>query len=326
MFSIKRRRILFTSFAIAASIAVPLEALAYPDRPVKLVVPYAAGGPADIIARILGRVMSDKLKKPVVVESRGGAGGIIGVESVVNSEPDGYTLLLGSVGPVVLQPMQQARRPYDSVKDLDPVALALFVPQAMVASKSLPINSIPELVTYAKTRPGKVSYGSASAGGSTHLAGELFAREAGVSLLNVPYRGFAPALVDLLGGQIDLAIGDLGLIIQSYRRGDVRVVGVMGAERAPQLPDVPTFAEAGLGEVVSTNWYGIFTPAGTDKSRIAIIRNALLAALKEPETVAALVDLGAQVTSSTPEELRELVIAEQLKWEGIIKKLDLSSK
>lgn len=312
--------------ALATLAILPAAARAFPDKPIRLIVPYAAGGPADTIARVLGRVMGDVLKKPIVVESRGGAGGVIGVEAVVRSEPDGHTLLLGSVGPVVLQPMQLARPPYDPKTDLEPVALALYVPQALAASKSLLVNDIPDLVSYAKANPGRVSYGSASTGGSTHLAGELFAREANIKLLHVPYRGLAPALVDLLGGQVDLAVGDLGPLIESHRRGDVRLLGVMGTERAPQLPDIPTFAEAGLRNVVSTNWYGIFAPAGTDKARVAAIRNALLVALKDPATLKALFDAGAQVRSSTPEELRALVASEQAKWGNLLKTLALSAK
>jgi len=221
----------------------------------------------------------------------------------------------------VLQPLQQARRPYDSVRDLELISLALVVPQVVVAFKSLLVRDLRELIVYAQSRPGQLSYGSASTGGSTHLAGELLSRATGAELVHVPYRGIAPALVDLIGGQVELAFADLQPVVAGHKNGEYRVLGVMGEERSPQLPDVPTFKEHGHPEVVSINWYALFALSGTPADRVTILRDALLQALSDAEVVRALTDAGAMIRTSTPEDLRAFVVAEQAKWGNLIQTL-----
>ena len=317
---ISRRAAASLTFAgLLGRLIRPALAQGFPNQPVRMIAPFAPGGPADVISRIIGRVMGEKLRQPMVVESRGGAGGILGVEATIRAPADGHTLLLGSVGPIVLQPLQLPQPPYDPVRDLAPISMVCAVQQVLVASRSLPVQDLAGLIAYAKANPGKLSYGSASTGGSTHLAGELFKLEAGIDIEHVPYRGIAPALVDLMGGQTNLLVGDLQAVLPAYRRDEVRIMGVMASRRSAAIPDVPSMAEAGLPNVVSGNWYALFAPMGVPADRLAILRTALLDAVGDPATAAALTDFGAEVAGSTSEELGRFVRDEQVKWRRIIR-------
>jgi tripartite-type tricarboxylate transporter receptor subunit TctC len=292
---------------------------AFPDQPVRLVVPFAPGGPADTIARLLGRAMSARLGQPVVVDSRSGAGGVVGVESVARARPDGHTLVLGSTGALVVLPHLMPRMPYDPARDLAPVSLVVEVPQLLVVGRSLRVTTLRALLDEAKRRPGQLTYGSAGNGSTPHLAAELLRLRAGIDLTHVPYRGAAPAVTDLLAGQIDMMLADLPVLLPHVRGGAVTALGVAARERSPALPDVPTLAEAGLAGAESETWYGLLAPAGTPPERIATLQRAAAAALEDPETRRALVEQGGRPVGSTPEEFAAFLRRETAKWGEVVR-------
>ncbi|MBP0496161.1 Bug family tripartite tricarboxylate transporter substrate binding protein [Pararoseomonas indoligenes] len=291
----------------------------FPDQPVKMIVPFAAGGPADIIARIIGPVMTRELRQPVVVDSRSGAGGMVGVEAAARSRPDGLTAVLASTGALVVLPQLMPRMAYDVGKDLAPVTQVLSVPQILVVSPKLGVKSVAELVALAKRQPGKLSYGSAGNGSSLHLAGELFRLRTGIDIVHVPYRGAAPAVTDLLGGTIDMILADVPVVISHIRGGALPALAVTADQRLPALPDLPTMAEAGAKDVISETWYALFVPAGTPPDRIAVLHKAASAALQDADTRRSLADQGGLVVGGTPEELAAFVRSETAKWGEIIR-------
>src|SRR5690349_21099934 len=254
------RRLLAAVVTVFAWVAIP--ALAeYPDHPVKLVVPFPPGGPTDIVARPLAQALGVALKQPVVVENRGGAGGSIGADIVAKSPADGYTLLMGTVGTNAINGALYSKLPYDPVKDFTPIALVASSPVALVVNPLSEYKTASEYVAAAKANPGKVSFGSAGAGTPGHLTGEMFATAAQVKLQHVPYKGSAPAITDLLGNQIPSMFDPLQSVIPHVRNGKLRPLAVSGTERSAALPDVPTFAEAGVKGLESRAWWAVFAPA-----------------------------------------------------------------
>jgi len=303
------------AFGAHPSLAQP----GYPDQPVRMIVPFAAGGPADIIARIIGPVMNRELRQPIVVDSRSGAGGMVGVEAAARSRPDGLTTVLASTGALVVLPQLMPRMAYDVGKDLAPVTHVLSVPQILVVSPKLGVKSVGELVALAKRQPGKLTYGSAGNGSSLHLAGELFRLRTGTDMVHVPYRGAAPAVTDLLGGTIDMILADVPVVISHIRGGALPALAVTADQRLPSLPDLPTMAEAGAKDVISETWYALFVPAGTPQDRIATLHGAAVAALRDADTRRSLADQGGLVVGGTPEELAAFVRSETAKWGEIIR-------
>lgn len=291
----------------------------FPDQPVKMIVPFAAGGPADIIARILGQVMGARLRQPVVVDSRSGAGGMVGVEAAARSRPDGLTTVLASTGALVVLPQLMPRMAYDVGKDLAPITHVLSVPQLLVVSPRLGVKSVAELVSLAKRQPGKLTYGSAGNGSSLHLAGELFRLRTGIDIVHVPYRGAAPAVTDLLGGTIDMILADVPVVISHVRGGALLALAVTADQRLPSLPELPTMAEAGARDVISETWYALFAPAGTPPDRIAVLHAAVIAALQDAATRRSLADQGGIIAGGTSEELAGFVRSETAKWGEIIR-------
>ncbi|WP_431268022.1 Bug family tripartite tricarboxylate transporter substrate binding protein [Dankookia sp. P2] len=258
-----RRAAVATLLASGAGIRAAGAQAAYPDQPVRMIVPFAPGGPGDTVARLIGRVMGDRLGKPVVVENRSGGGGVIGVEAAARSRPDGHTVVLASTGALAILPHLMPRMPYDPLRDLAPVSLVLAVPQVIVVGKSLRVRTLQDLVAEAKKRPGQITYGSAGNGTTTHLAAELFRLRAGIELVHVPYRGAAPAMADLLAGQVDMLLPDVPVVLPHVRDGAVVALGVAARERNAALPEVPTIAEGGVPGVESGTWYGLLAPAST---------------------------------------------------------------
>ncbi|MCR0984450.1 Bug family tripartite tricarboxylate transporter substrate binding protein [Roseomonas populi] len=291
----------------------------FPDQPVRMIVPFAAGGPADIIARVLGNAMGSRLGQPVVVDSRSGAGGMVGVEAAARSRPDGLTAVLASTGAVVVLPQLMPRMAYDVGKDLAPVIHVLSVPQILVVSPKLGVRSVAELVALARRQPGKLSYGSAGNGSSLHLAGELFRIRTGIDIVHVPYRGAAPAVTDLLGGTIDMLLADVPVVIPHIRAGALPALAVTAEERLAALPDLPTMEQAGARGVISDTWYALFVPAGTPPDRVAVLHAAAAAALGEGEVRRSLSDQGGTVHGGPPEALAALVRAETAKWGEVIR-------
>ncbi|WP_431284122.1 Bug family tripartite tricarboxylate transporter substrate binding protein [Humitalea sp. 24SJ18S-53] len=311
------RRLALAAAAVAA--ASPAMAQAYPDQPIRLIIPFAPGGPADLIARLIGARMGEKLGRPMVVESRSGAGGTIGVDAAAKARPDGYTLVLASTGAMAILPHMMPSMPYDPLRDLTPIGLVLAVPQVLAIAPGLPVNNVAELVALAKARPGTLAYGSAGTGSSLHLAGELFRLRAGIDITHVPYRGAAPAVTDLLAGRIQMLLADVPILLPQVRGGTLRALAVTGRERSDVLPDLPTMAEAGVAGVVSETWYGLLGPAGIPADRVAILQTALAATLREPATREALAAQGGRIADMDAAGFAAFIRADHTQWGEIVR-------
>jgi tripartite-type tricarboxylate transporter receptor subunit TctC len=291
----------------------------YPSRPLHLIVPFPAAGPADIFGRGFAAGLSEKLGQPVVVENIAGVGGVIGVDRVAKAAPDGYTLCFNSASPLVIAPFTLKRLPYDVRKDFALITVAVRVPEVLAVHPSLPVRNLAELIAYARANPGKVNFGSAGSGSVTHLAGELFKAEAGVDLVHVPYKGAAPATSDLLGGQVQMAILDVPVLLSHLRSGKLRAIAVTSARRAPSLPDVPTTAEGGYPAVTSDNWYGVVMPAAVPKAIVDRVHAAAVAALESPGVAAQFARVGGVASPGAQQDYAAFVAAEQAKWSRIVR-------
>jgi len=293
-------------------------AQAYPTKPVKMIVPFPPGGPSDIFARGLAQAMSADFGQTVVVENIGGQGGVIGVDRAVKSLPDGYTLGFNSGSTLAIAPYSFAKLPYDVKKDFALITLVVRVPEVLVVHPSLPVKSLPELVSYAKANPGKVNFGSAGGGSITHLAGELLKAEAKIDIVHVPYKGAAPAVSDLVGGQVQMGIFDVPVLLGHIKSGRLRALALTSAKRSEALPDVPTTAELGLPNVTSDNWYGLVVPAATPADVQKRIHTAALAALRSPQVVAQFAKVSGVASPGTPQDYASFLAVEQAKWSRIV--------
>jgi tripartite-type tricarboxylate transporter receptor subunit TctC len=305
---------------LAILLCVPALALAqaYPSKPIRMIVPFPAGGPADIFGRGLANGMSSELGQTVLVENIGGVGGVLGVDRALKSAPDGYTLGFNSGSTLSIAPYSHARLPYDVKKDVALITLVVRVPEVLVVHPSLPVNSLSDLVSYAKANPGKISYGSAGAGSITHLAMELLKAEAKVDMLHVPYKGAAPAVNDLLGGQVVAGIFDVPVLLGHVRSGKLKALSITSATRAPTLPDVPTTAEGKLPNVTSDNWYGLVVPAATPADVQKRIHAAAVAALKSAAVAEQFAKVGGLASPGTPQEYAAFLATEQAKWSKVV--------
>src|SRR5215218_290332 len=304
---------------LAAWAPAPATAQAdYPTGPVTLVVPFPAGGSTDLVARLVAAGMSKNLGQQVVVENRGGAGGNIGAAAVTRAEPDGYTILMGTVATHALNPALYKKMPYDAVKDFAPVSLLALIPNVLVVNNDFPARSVQELIELLKANPGKYSYASSGNGTPLHLSGELFKSMAGVEMTHVPYKGAGPALVDVMGGHVPIMFDNLPPSLEHIRAGNLRGLAVTTKERAPVIPELPTIAET-LPGYETYSWNAFFAPAGTPKPVIDRLNAAALAALADPEIAAKLKDLSTIVVGSTPEQLATHVQAELAKWAPVVK-------
>jgi tripartite-type tricarboxylate transporter receptor subunit TctC len=302
---------------IATLLASPAGAQDYPSRPVRLLVPFAAGGPADVLARILATPLGTALKQSVVVENRVGAGGVTGVDAVAKAAPDGYTIGLTGTGAVAAAPFMMSV-PYDPLRDLAPITLVGRIGGVIVAHPDTGFKSVADLVAYAKANPGKVNFASAGPGTSIHLAGELFALETGVRLVHVPYRGAAPAVTDLLAGHVQIMLPDATAVLEHIRAGRLTGLAVTGPTRSPFLPELPTMVELGYPRMQSETWYGLIAPARTPAAVVARLNDAATAVLKSAEAGQQIEKQGAVVSPTTPEGFRTLIADEQVKWKHVI--------
>ena len=296
------------------------QAQAYPMRPVRVIVPYVAGGAADITARTLSQKLTESLGVSVVVDNRPGANGGIGTDFVAKAAPDGYTLLLDASGPVVVNPVLYAKVPYDPVKDLAPISQTTSFMYVLIVPASSPITGFKELVALAKARPGQLSYGSTGIGGGNHLAGELLALMTGTRLTHVPYKGTAAALADLLGGQLSFMFDTIITTSAQAKAGKVRAFAVSSLKRATTLPDIPTLNELGLKGFEVTQWQGLLAPAGTDRAIINKLHQEVVRALRQPDVIERLATQGGnEIIGSTPEEFARAIQSDLAMYAKLIK-------
>jgi tripartite-type tricarboxylate transporter receptor subunit TctC len=293
-------------------------AQSYPSKPVKMIIGFPAGGPADIFGRSLAQGMAAELGQPVIVENVSGVGGVLGVERGVKSAPDGYTMVFNSASPLVIAPFSFAKLPYDIRKDIALITVAVRVPEVLAVHPSVPAKSFAELIAYARANPGRINFGSAGAGSITHLAGELLKAEAKIDLVHVPYKGAAPAVTDLLGGQVQMAILDVPVLLSHIRSGKLRPLAMTSAQRAPTLPDVPTTAEGGYPNVTSDNWYGLVMPSATPADIQRRVHTAAVNALKSPAVSQKFAQVGGIASPGSQEDYARFVESEQAKWGKVV--------
>jgi len=304
---------------LALLVPVLAWAQAYPTKPVRMVIGFPAGGPADIFGRSLAQGMAADLGQTVIVENIPGVGGVLGVERGVKSAPDGYTIVCNSASPLVIAPFSLTRLPYDIKKDIALITLVVRVPEVLAVHPSMPVSSLAELIAYAKANPGKVNFGSAGAGSITHLAGELLKAEAKIDIVHVPYKGAAPAVTDLVGGQVQMGIFDVPILLSHIRAGKLKALAITSGKRAETLPDVPTTAEGKYPNVNSDNWYGLIMPGATPAPIQKRVHAAATAALRSKTVMEQFAKVGGVAAPSSPQEYAQYVESEQAKWGKIVK-------
>jgi len=296
----------------------PANAQAFPNKPVKLIVPFVAGGATDIVARLVAQKLSATWGQPVVVENRGGAGGNIGADAVAKSPSDGYTILVTSGSIVTVNPHMYAKMPFDAKKDLAPITNLASGPQVLVVHPAVPAKNVKELVALAKIKPGQLNFGSAGIGSQVHMAGEAFVYAAGIEAQHIPYKGEAVAFTDLAGGQVQFMVGNIAGATGHIQSGRIRALGVTSAKRSPQLPDVPTVAEAGLSGFENTGWFGFMAPAGTPKPIIDKIHADTVKVLADQEVKDRLTQLGMAPVGNSPAEFAKEIAVEYERWGKVV--------
>jgi tripartite-type tricarboxylate transporter receptor subunit TctC len=322
----KRRRFLHLA---AGAVALPAlsrlaSAQTYPSRPVHWIVSFAAGGPNDVVARIIGQYLSDHLGQQFVIENRPGAGGNVGMQSVLSSAPDGYTIAF--VGPnYAINPALYEKLPFDFIRDSVPVAGTMRLANVMEVHPAVPANNVAEFIAYAKANPGKINFASGGVGTSPHLSGELLKTMTGINLVHVPYRGTAPALSDLLAGQVQVLFDNIPGSIGHIRSGKVRALGVTGSKRVAAIPEVPTIGETVPGYDVSI-WYGIAAPRGTPPEIVAKLNRTMNAVLADPKLQARLAELGGEPMPTTPAQFGKLVAEETERWGKLIRAANIKAE
>ena len=315
---------LLGTVALAASLACASAAAAFPEKQITLIVPTAAGGANDAMARVVGQAMSAILKQPVIVDNKAGANGAIASEYVMRAAPDGYTLMLGYIATHAMNPALQKLR-YDPVKDFEPVGMVGSSATVMVVNPAVKAGTATELVTMLKAAPDKTSYASAGNGTAPHFAAEMFKLSTGTSMLHVPYKGSAPAITDTIAGQTQVMFPSLFTAVPYVKAGKLRALGVAGVKRSALMPDVPTLQEQGIADVDISQWYGIFAPAKTPAPVIAQLNKVLNEVLADKSVIQRLEDHGAEVSTMTPEQMRTYVAQEQVKWKKVVQAARISA-
>ncbi|XUY29101.1 Bug family tripartite tricarboxylate transporter substrate binding protein [Agrobacterium sp. rho-8.1] len=316
----KRRAAIALAASAVSALALggTAQAQSYPARAITLVVPFAAGGSTDVVARVIAQKMGEDLGQQVIVENIAGAGGNLGADRVARAEPDGYTILMGTVATHALNPLILKTKPYDPEKDFAPISLLVVVPNVLVVNPQLPVKNVAELIALLKAEPDKYAYASSGNGTPLHLSGELFKSMTGVSMQHVPYKGSGPALNDLLGNQVSIMFDNLPSSSGHIKSGTLRALGVTTAERASSFPDVPTIAETVPGYETYT-WNALFAPKDTPKEAVDRLNAAAKKALADPAVSARMADFSAKIVGSTPDELKTHVATEIAKWEPVVK-------
>lgn len=306
-------------FLGGALVAPVGHAQGWPAKPIRFISPFAPGGGVDITARVIAQKLTDALGQQVLVENRAGAGGMIGVDLGAKAPADGYTMVLGTIGPIAINPSLYTKMPYDPVKDLLPVTLAADPLNVLVVHPSLPVRSVKDLVALAKARPNELNYGSSGPGAIDHLAGELFNILTGARMVNVPYKGGAPAMLDLLAGNVQLIFSSVSTAIGHIKSGRIRALGMTSMKRFVLLPELPTIAEAGVPDFAVNNWYGVFVPAGTSKEIVRRLNTEIVKILNLPDVKQRLLEFGIEATPSTPEHFAAYIQSEMKKWAKVVK-------
>jgi len=309
----------FVVAAIAAFLSFSAAAQSYPSKPIRLIVPFAAGGGNDNIARLVGKRLTDRVGQPLVIDNRPGAGGVLGAELAAKAAPDGYTLFLGGVGSHAVNPNLIEKLPYDPIKDFAPVILLAQAPLILVVHPTVPARTFAEFVAYARNNPGKLNFASNGNGTSSQLAAVMFDSMAGAEMVHVPYKGLAPALTDLLSGQVQLMFSSVVAILPHIKSGKLRALAVTGAGRLPSLPEVPTIAESGFPGYEASSWYGILAPAGTPRDIVTKLNAELSKALAQPEVRNSLLADGAEPVGGTPENFAAYIRSEKERMGKLIR-------
>jgi tripartite-type tricarboxylate transporter receptor subunit TctC len=302
---------------VAALSACGARADDYPSRPIRLVVPYTAGGGADSVARIVAKRVSETIGQPIVIENRGGAGSIIGTELVRNADPDGYTLLLGQSGPISINPAIYRKLPYDPVKDFAPITMTTAYPYIMVVNANLGVKTLQEFVALAKSKPGALNYGTTGVGAANHLIAELFDSRAGIKMTHIPYRGTALAVTDLLAGQVQMVFADSVTALPHMKAGTLIALAVTSKERSPITPDVATISESGYPGFDAIGWHGILAPARTPPAIVDRLNAEILKALKDPETAALLEQQAMQTVGNSPQAFAHFIQQDIAIWKEV---------
>jgi tripartite-type tricarboxylate transporter receptor subunit TctC len=308
---------------LAAFLAEPAFAQVYPSKPIRLIVPFAAGGGNDNVARLVGKRLADSLGQPVVVDNRPGAGGVVGAELAAKAPPDGYTLFLGGVGSHAINPNLHAKLPYDPIRDFAPVELLAKAPLVLVVHPSVPVHDVAEFIAYARAHPGRLNFASNGNGSSSQLAAVMFDSMAGINMVHVPYKGLSPALTDLLSGQVQLMFSSVVAILPHIKAGKLRGLAVTGAKRLALMPELPTIAEAGLPGYEASSWYGILAPAGTPRDIVARLNAELAKAIEQPEVRNSLLAEGAEPAGGSPEQFAAHIRAEKERLGKIIREANI---
>lgn len=319
------RRSLLTVLALSALFSAAGRAQTYPERPVKLIVPYAPGGSADIVGRLVSDEWGKALGKPMVIDNKPGAGGNLGVDAVAKAAADGYSIGLQTVS-LAINPSLTAKMPYDTLKDLAPIGMVASSQHVLVVTNKLPAKDVKELIAQAKANPGKLTYGSAGAGSTFHMSAELFKAVAGVSIVHVPYRGGGPAMTDTIGGQVDMSFPVLSAAKGQVQADKLRALGVTGSKRSPLMPNVPTIAEAGLPNYAFETWFMVFAPAATPKPIIDKLNATLIQALNTPAVKERMVREGFDPIPSSPSEARVRLEKEMPQWAKLVKERGITAE
>ncbi len=296
---------------------------AYPSRPIRMVIPFAPGASNDITARLIAPKLSDALGQSVVVDNRGGAGGVLGADLVAKSQPDGYTLLMGSPGPLTVNPALLPNLPYQPKRDFVPVTLLAIVPSILEVNPALPVKSVQELIALARATPGKLNYASAGVGSVPHLAGELFKLLAKVEIVHVPYKGSSPAITDLMGGQVSMFFDNMASAVPYVKAGRLRALAITSPKRSAVMPDLPTMIEGGVPGYEAYSWNGVVAPAGTPTTAVKRLAAEIAAVLASPEIREKMKGLGAEVVASSPAEFASFMEKESAKWGRVVREANI---
>jgi tripartite-type tricarboxylate transporter receptor subunit TctC len=320
----KITRALVTGSALLLSVA-SATAEDFPARQIRLIVPFPAGGPNDIIARVIGQRMSEIAKQTVIIDNRGGQGGVLGTEALAKATPDGYTIAISSAGALAISPTME-RVAYDPLKDLQAVTLVAKVPEMLVVATDVPAKNMAELVALAKAQPGKLNFASSGPGSLPHLAGELLKLTAKIDIVHVPYRGAAPAMNDLLGQQVQMVFLDLPILLPQIKSGGLRAIAIGAPERAPTAMEVPTTTEVGMPDLLTENWYGMVAPPGTPAPIVAVLNRIATEAMQDPIVKEKLAIQGATLIGDSPEHFHAFMESEIARWAKVIKDAGIATE